>query len=107
MSDVADLPYGLPPYVVEQLKALFRAWPQIQRVTLYGSRAKGNYRKGSDIDLCIDGQNLGIADLLRLDSEIDDLLLPWKVDIALRHQIENPDLLAHIDRVGIPIYTCS
>ncbi len=46
-----------------------------------------------------------MTDLPRLDGEIDDLLLPWKVDIALRHQIENPDLLAHIDRVGIAIYT--
>lgn len=107
MSDPADLVYGLPPYVIEQLKAVFRAWPGIRRVTLYGSRAKGNYRKASDIDLCIEGETLGTVDLLRLDGEIDDLLLPWKVDISLRHQIENPDFLVHIDRVGIPIYTSS
>jgi len=105
VSHPANLPYGLPPYVIEQLRELFRGWPQIRRVTLYGSRAKGNYRNGSDIDLCVEAEDFGIADLLQLDGEIDDLLLPWKVEIALRHQIDNPDLLAHIDRVGIPIYT--
>lgn len=104
MSDAAGLRYGLPPYVMEQLKAVFDAWPQIERVTLYGSRAKGNYRKASDIDLCLEGESLGIAELLRLDAEVDDLLLPWKVDLTLRHQIDNPDLLAHIERAGIPIY---
>lgn len=105
MSDPANLPYGLPPYVIEQLREVFREWPQILRVTLYGSRAKGNYRNGSDIDLSVEAPELGIGDLLRLDGQIDDLLLPWKVEIALRHQIDNPDLLAHIDRVGVPIYT--
>lgn len=104
MSEAADLPYGLPPYVIERLKSVFRAWPQIERVVLYGSRAKGNYRKGSDIDLCLEGEALGIRELLKLDAEIDDLLLPWKVDLSLRHTIDNPDLIAHIDRVGIPIY---
>ena len=104
MSDAAGLPYGLPPYVIDRFRALFRAWPQVERVVLYGSRAKGNYRKGSDIDLCLEGETLGIAELLKLDAEIDDLLLPWKVDLSLRHNIDNPDLLAHIDRVGIPIY---
>ena len=104
MSDAADLPYGLPQYVIERLNTLFRAWPRIERVVLYGSRAKGNYRKGSDIDLCVEGDTLGMTDLLKLDAEIDDLLLPWKVDLSLRHHIDNPDLLAHLDRVGIPIY---
>jgi len=105
VSDPVSLPYGLPPYVIERLRELFRAWPQIRRVTLHGSRAKGNHRNGSDIDLCVEGEDLGMAELLRLDGEIDDLLLPWKVEIALRHQIDNPDLLAHIDGVGVPIYT--
>lgn len=104
MSDAADLPYGLPPYAIEQLKGLFRAWPQIDRVVLYGSRAKGNYRNGSDIDLCVEAESMNVADLLKLDAEIDDLLLPWKVDLSLRHTIDNPDLLEHIERVGIPIH---
>lgn len=104
MTDAVKQPYGLPPYVFEQLKAVFRARPRIERVVLYGSRAKGNYRKGSDIDLCLEGQALEVADLLKLDAQIDDLLLPWKVDLSLKHMIDNANLLAHIERVGVPIY---
>lgn len=105
MTEVSKQPYGLPPHVLQQLEAIFRAWPRIERVTLYGSRAKGNYRKGSDIDLCLEGQTLSVADLLKLDAEIDDLLLPWKVDLSVKHMIDNPNLLAHIERVGVRIYS--
>ncbi|MCO6439712.1 MAG: nucleotidyltransferase domain-containing protein [Nitrococcus mobilis] len=105
MTAAVKQPYGLPPHVLEQLKAVFRAWPRIERVILYGSRAKGNYRKGSDIDLCLEGQALEVADLLKLDAQIDDLLLPWKFDLSLRQMIDNPNLLAHIERVGVPIYS--
>jgi len=104
MSSLAQHPYGLPPQVLERLNAVFRKRPQIDRVILYGSRAKGNFRTGSDIDLCLEADNMQIDDLLKLSGEIDDLLLPWKVDLALKHTIENPDLLAHIERVGMPVY---
>lgn len=104
MTDGVEQPYGLPSHVFKQLKAVFRARPRIERAILYGSRAKGSYRKGSDIDLCLEGQTLEVADLLTLGAEIDDLLLPWKVDLSLKHMIDNPNLLAHIERVGVPVY---
>lgn len=104
MSVADQPPYGLPPQVLERLNAVFRAWPQIDRVILYGSRAKGSFRTGSDIDLCLEANSMQIEDLLKLSGEIDDLLLPWKVDLAVKHTIENPDLLAHIERVGVPVY---
>ena len=104
MSGAAQEPNGLPPYVFESLGAVFREWPGIDRAILYGSRAKGNFRKGSDIDLCLEAGSMPIEDLLKLGGEIDDLMLPWKVDLALKHAIENPDLLAHIERVGVAVY---
>lgn len=104
MSEAATLGHGLPRYAVEGLGEVFRRWPRIERVILYGSRAKGNYRPGSDIDLCVVGADLGVTDLLRIETEIDDLLLPWKVDLSLHHRIEDPGLLGHIERVGLPIY---
>jgi len=100
----AQQPYGLPPHVLERLNAVFRRWPQIDRAILYGSRAKGNFRTGSDIDLCLEADTMQIAELLKLCGEIDDLLLPWKVDLALKHTIENSELVAHIERVGVPVY---
>lgn len=92
---------GLPATAVEKLCGIFRACPGIQRVLLYGSRAMGRYRPGSDIDLCLEGETLGLPELLELEGQIDDLLLPWKVDLCLRHLIDNPALLEHIERVGV------
>lgn len=95
---------GLPAKVFIQLKDIFRQYASIKRVILYGSRALGSYRHGSDIDLCIEGSELSIADLLKIENQIDDLLLPWKVDLSLKHHIDNPNLRQHIQRVGITIY---
>ena len=91
---------GLPESAIEKLCGVFRAYPQISTVILYGSRAMGTYRPGSDIDLCIDSRSLSLTELLAIENIIDDLLLPWKVDLSLKHKIDNPALLNHIERVG-------
>jgi predicted nucleotidyltransferase len=96
--------FGLPDDVLPRLLAVLSINRKVKQITLYGSRAKGNSRDGSDIDLCLDGDALSLKDLAELDASIDDLLLPWKVDIAVRQQIDNPDLIAHIDRVGVRLY---
>lgn len=96
--------YGLPEAAVERLRALFRGWPQIRRVLIYGSRAKGNFRPGSDIDLTIDSDDLSLVQLLAIENQIDDLLLPWMVDLSLLHGIDNPALLEHVQRVGKVFY---
>lgn len=95
---------GLPEHVVEKICVIFRNYPQIQRVVLYGSRAMGTYRPGSDIDLCIEADSLGLTELLSIENRIDDLLLPWKLDLSLLHQIDNPALLDHIRRIGVVFY---
>lgn len=104
MNICTDSRYGLPEQAVESLQRVFRACPQIDKVVLYGSRAKGNYRAGSDIDLCIKGEALTLRGLMAIESNIDELLLPWKVDLSLMHRIDNADLLKHIGRVGVVFY---
>lgn len=95
--------YGLPDKAIRQLQQIFTEYPQIRQVILYGSRAKGNYRNGSDIDLTIDG-DIDIVELLQIENQIDDLLLPWSVDLSILAQIENSDLVAHIKRCGVMFY---
>ena len=95
---------GLPESAVAKLRAIFSEYPEIDRVILYGSRALGSYRTGSDIDLTLEAKSMNLSKLLAIENRIDDLLLPWKVDLSLRHKIENPELLAHIDRVGVTFY---
>jgi uncharacterized protein len=73
-------------------------------VLIYGSRAKGNYRAGSDIDLTIKGSEIPFAEFMQIKDEIDDLMLPYTVDLSQYNQLENADLIEHIDRVGVAIY---
>lgn len=96
--------FGLPDEAIDKLVALLSANEKVHGVRLFGSRAKGNYRIGSDIDLCIDAPNLGLPEKFRLENAIDDLMLPWKVDLVIEQQIDNSALLDHIARVGIRLY---
>lgn len=95
---------GLSEPTVAALVDVFRRHPAVSRVVLFGSRAKGNYRPGSDIDIALVGDSLAVDELLKIETEIDDLLLPYKVDLVLAHQIDNADLTAHIERVGVDLY---
>jgi len=99
--------YGLDRKDIEQIQELFSKYPEIEKAIIYGSRAKGNYRDGSDIDLSLVGELLDINKLLKIEHQVDDLLLPYKVDLSLFHKIEDNDLIDHIERVGIVFYTKS
>jgi predicted nucleotidyltransferase len=96
---------GLPQEATAQILALLAEWPAVQRVVLYGSRALGRQHNGSDIDLCLDAPEMGLAELLVLGAQLDDLLLPWRIDLQLRHLIRHPGLLEHIERAGITLAT--
>jgi len=92
--------YGLQNTTIEAINSVFREYQNIDEVILYGSRAKGNYKTGSDIDLVLKGKKLLLTDLLKIENELDNLMLPYKIDISLYHQINNPKLIEHIQRVG-------
>jgi predicted nucleotidyltransferase len=94
--------HGISQNALDKIKAVLFSVQGVEQVILYGSRAKGNYKEGSDIDLTIKG-NLTFDDLVKLSISLDDLNLPWKIDLSLYSQIKNEKLLEHIDRVGIGI----
>jgi len=96
--------YGLRTSDIEEINAIFEKYPQVEQTILYGSRAKGNFREGSDIDLTLTGDNLDYNILLKIETELDDLLLPYKIDLSIKQKIENSDLLKHIERVGKVFY---
>ena len=95
---------GLSAQTQEKLYSVFKKYNQIQKTVLYGSRAKGNFKVGSDIDLTIFSTEMKITELLKIQNEIDDLLLPYKVDLSLFHLIDNLALTEHIERVGVEFY---
>ncbi len=98
------MPYGLPDETLARIRSVFAAHPEIEKAVLYGSRAKGNFRAGSDIDLCLVGEAVSLAQQLRIESELDDLLLPYKIDLSRFHALDNPALTDHIRRVGVTVY---
>lgn len=96
--------YGLNENTLESVISIFAKHSKIEKVLLYGSRAKGNYRKGSDIDLALVGENINIQDLNKILLELDELYLPYSFDLVIFERIENEDLIDHINRIGITIY---
>lgn len=95
---------GLSEDVVAKIRAVFQSTPGVEKVVLYGSRAKGNYREGSDIDLTLFGQQLTYPLLVKLEAQLEELLLPYTFDLSLFSHLENEDLINHIDRVGRDFY---
>jgi uncharacterized protein len=96
--------FGLSPLTVEKICGVLASHPEVDKAVLYGSRAKGNYKNGSDIDLTLYGSGLGHRDLLRIMTELDDLLLPYTIDLSIFSDLKHAGLIDHIERVGVPFY---
>ncbi len=96
---------GLPKPVLQKIRAVFAHYPQVEEVVLYGSRAEGLYRNGSDIDLTLcGGADLTLNVLCKIANDLDDLFLPYTIDLSIFHDISDPDLIGHIQRVGVTVY---
>lgn len=95
--------FGLKETIIDKINALCQRYSGINKIIIYGSRAKGNYKDGSDIDLTIVG-DIDLSTMFKLENEIDDLMLPYMIDLSIMHKIENPDLLDHIHRIGQVFY---
>lgn len=98
-----DNNYGLSQKTIDLINDVFALYPTITDAILYGSRAKGNYRNGSDIDLTLLG-HLTHQELNHIEVQLDDLLLPYTIDLSLFNEIDNPELIEHIRRVGKIFY---
>lgn len=96
--------FGLKVHTIQAIQQVFAHYPALEKALLYGSRAKGNYRTGSDIDLTLEGENLNLSTLQKIENDLDELMLPYKIDISLLKHIKNPELLEHIARIGIVFY---
>jgi len=96
--------FGLSKKIIEQIQLVLSKYPEVDKAVLYGSRAKGNFKRGSDIDLTLQGGGLSLTIKNRIENDLDDLLLPYKIDLSVFEQITDPDVIAHIRRVGVVFY---
>lgn len=97
--------YGLSETVIQELQAVFRKHSFVERVILFGSRAKGNYHAGSDIDLAVVAFGMTYTQLLTISTDIDDLNLLYKVDLLDYNRNIGTPIGEHIDRVGKVFYS--
>jgi predicted nucleotidyltransferase len=97
--------FGLKEATIQKICDVLAKYPQVEKAVLYGSRAKDNYKIGSDIDLTlIGGDNLTEKVLCQIMDEIDDLLLPYTFDLSIFQHISDPEVIEHIQRVGVVFY---
>jgi len=97
--------FGLSPDDILLIKKTFKEYSKVQEVILFGSRAMGNYKPGSDIDLAILGSNITFNDILDLDNALEKLGLLYKFDLQNFKDINDPEVVEHIKRAGKLFYT--
>jgi predicted nucleotidyltransferase len=95
---------GLTQDIFYKMNDVFKNYKEIDSVLLYGSRAMGNFKHASDIDLSLVGQEIDLKLQNEIEFALDDLMLPYKFDISIYRKITNPEFIEHIDSVGIEIY---
>ena len=96
--------FGLSDTVIKELQDIFKRHVNIKKVLIFGSRSKGNYRAGSDIDLAVIGDNLDYNQILDIVCEIEELELLYSVDILDYQKKKGTPIGDHIDRVGQVFY---
>lgn len=96
--------YGLSEQTIEKICGVFAKHPAIDQAVLYGSRAKGNFKPGSDIDLSLDGAGISTKEFGNIALELDELLLPYGIDLLVFDHLDHAELREHIERVGVVFY---
>ncbi|WP_373059460.1 nucleotidyltransferase domain-containing protein [Zunongwangia sp. H14] len=96
--------FGLSPETIALLHSAFSKFPAVDEVRVFGSRAMGNFKPGSDIDLAVFSPGMSYNDLLDLKIAIDDLELLYKIDVLDYKKIDHQELKDHINYVGRTLY---
>lgn len=97
--------HGLSTQTLQKIRDVFLRYPQVEEAVLYGSRARGDYKNGSDIDLTLrGGTELTHTILSQIANDLDDQLLPYTIDLSIFKNIRNPEMIEQIKRVGVALY---
>lgn len=97
--------YGLLDRDLKYILIAISNYPEIAEALIFGSRAMGNYKKGSDVDIAIKGDNIDRIIVRRLSEDLNENLpLPYFFDVISYYEISNDELKTHINLVGKTIY---
>lgn len=97
--------FGLKELDISILNQVLASYPGVTEAYIFGSRAKGNYKNGSDVDIVIKGNNISQSLILDIATYLnEETLMPYRFDVLDYHSISNKKLSEHIDRAGILLY---
>ena len=98
--------FGLSDRELASIRAIFAEMPDVEAV-IFGSRARGDYRESSDIDIALMGENVSVSQAAQLEERLDDLLLPYRIDLVRYNMLQNPALKQNIQMEGKVLVPCS
>ncbi len=96
--------FGLKEKEIAAIVAVFSAFPGLEKVVLFGSRARNTFRNGSDLDFALYGSGLDNKAIRNIEENLDDLFLPYKVDLLIYREINSYALKNRIDEEGVTFY---
>lgn len=96
--------HGLSQKTIDGITGVLARFPAVDEALLFGSRAKGTHKTGSDIDLALVGSNLNWRMVGKIYNALDDLLQPYRFSLIIYDKYTDPEVAAHIRRVGIPLF---
>lgn len=105
MLNGKDRNFGLKSIDIISVSKTLSNFAEIEKAVIFGSRAIGNYKTYSDIDIALFGAGIDLTLQNKIENQLDDLLLPYKFDVCVFEKINNKDLVDHIERVGKEIYS--
>lgn len=97
--------FGLDENIVEKIIQVFEANSKVDKALVFGSRAKGNYRPDSDIDVAVKGFDLTLDDVIKMSVALEEKDIYNKIDLIDYSSIKEKVLVEHIDRVGVEFYS--
>ncbi|MEI7504129.1 MAG: nucleotidyltransferase domain-containing protein [Paludibacter sp.] len=97
--------FGLSEHDMDVLKSVLSSYSQVDEAIIFGSRSKGNFRNGSDVDIALKGLELNLDIVSKISYTLnEETTMPYKFDILNYNSISNNELIDHINRVWISIY---
>jgi predicted nucleotidyltransferase len=97
--------FGLFDKDLEDIHSILNQHPKVERAVIFGSRAKGNYKNGSDVDIALQGEDIDFDTISQISHALnEETNMPYRFDVLNYNGIKEPLLLDHIDRIGVEIY---
>lgn len=97
--------FGLKDSIIIEIKNVLSRYDEIEKALIFGSRARGDYKKTSDIDIAIFSDNITSTRLNLLRNDFDELDIIYTVDVVDFHRISKKELKNNIVNDAIVIFS--